>query len=232
MQHRAPRRVPAIPGLAALALFAALAACTALPPKATAPGPVLGEGPVATEDRTGGDFEHLSVGAGITVTITTGSPTSVTLAAQENLLPRVVTDIVDGQLIVNIASPGISTMQPITLTVVAPELRSVTLSSGAAGTIEVAGTDLAIDVSGGAQLHATGRTGTLRLTASSGAQADLGGLVADTAVVALSGGCQANLNVVNELTGTASGGSTINLEMRRPASVQVTTSGGAIVQGG
>lgn len=233
MRSRAPRRAGstlALPLLAAT-LSAALAACAGLAPIATTPGPVIGQGSVTSEDRTSGDFRHLSVGGGLRVEVTAGSPTSVKVAAQPNLLPLITTEVAGGQLIVNIKAPGVSSSQPMTLTVVAPDVRSVTLSGGANGRLVTMSDAVALDVSGGALLEATGRTRTLTLTASSGAQAKLGGLVTDSATVAASGGCQAELNVVNALSGTASGGATIRLT-QPPASVNVRTSGGGSVLGG
>ena len=231
MRLRARRR-PATPALALVPLLAALSACgTGLPPPATQAVPVAGTGEVTTEDRTAEDFQHLSVGGGLRVVVSVGTPASVTLSAQANLLPLVMTQVTGGQLIVNVAPPGISSLEPVTLTVVVPDLRSITLSGGALGSLDATTTELAIDVSGGAQLDATGRVSTLRLTASSGAQARLSGFVAESATVAMSGGSRAVLNVVNDVSGTADGGANLQLS-QQPASMTVTTSGGAIIQGG
>ena len=225
-------RCPAIPVLAMLSLLVALAACgSGLPPQATQPLPVVGAGSIATEDRTTDAFQHVSVGAGMHVDITVGSPLQVKVSAQANLLPLIVTQVSDGQLIVNIAPPGISTSQPMTLTVIVPDLRSITLSGGATGSLDATATDLAIDVSGGAQLDAMGRASTLRLTTSSGAQARLSGLAVDSATVAMSAGSRAELNVTGGVSGTATEGANLLLS-KPPASMTVTTSGGAVIQGG
>jgi hypothetical protein len=230
MRFRAPRRAAFSLALPILAL--ALAACTGLAPRASTPGTVQGEGAVTTEDRTTDAFENLSVGAGIRVEVTEGATLSVTLAAQPNLLPLISTLVTDGQLVVNVASPGFSTSEPVTLTVVAPDLRSVTLSGGAMGTLATTATDaLTLDVSGGAVLEATGTTRALALTASGGAQAHCGGLEAETATVTASGGAQAELNVVGELSGDVTAGATVRLT-RKPASLDVTTGGGGLVIGG
>ncbi|OGO59408.1 MAG: hypothetical protein A2V85_08790 [Chloroflexi bacterium RBG_16_72_14] len=230
MRFRAPRR--AALGLALPILAAGLAACGGPAQRSEAPGPVQGAGAVTTEDRTPDAFEHLSVGAGIRVEVTEGAVVSVTLAAQPNLLPLISTRVTDGQLVVNVASPGFSTSEPVTLTVVAPDLRSMTLSGGATGTLATTTTGtLTLDVSGGAVLVATGTAQALALTASGGAQAHLGGLEADTATVTASGGCQAELNVVIALSGDVTAGATVRLT-RQPASVDVTTGGGGMVIGG
>ncbi len=218
--------------LAMLPLLAAVAACgSGLPPQATQPAPVVGTGSITTEDRTADAFQHVSVGGGMHVDIAMGSPLSVTVSAQANLLPLIVTRVSGGQLIVNVAPPGMSSSEPVTLTVVVPDLRSITLSGGAVGSLDVTASDLAIDVSGGAQLDATGRVSTLELTTSSGAQARLSGLAADSATVAMSGGSGAELDVANDVSGTAEGGANLQLT-RPPATMSVTTSGGAVIQGG
>ncbi|MEW6224570.1 MAG: DUF2807 domain-containing protein [Chloroflexota bacterium] len=229
MRPRAPRRAALVVVVPLLA--AALAAC-AVAPRSAPPGPIQGAGAVTTEDRTTDAFEHVSVGAGIRVEVTEGAAVSVTLAAQPNLLPLISTEVSDGQLVVNVASPGFSTSEPVTLTVVAPALLSITLSGGATGTLATTSTGmLTLDVSGGAVLEATGTAEALALTASGGAQARLGGLEAQAATVTASGGAQAELNVVSELSGDVSAGATVRLT-RQPGSMDVTTGSGGMVIGG
>jgi hypothetical protein len=230
MPNRAPRR--ALPVLVACVLAAGTAACTSLlPAEPTKPGPVVGEGAVITEDRTEGDFHHLSAGDGVRVEIAAGSPVSVTVSAQANLLPLITTTIDADQLAVNVTPPGISTSQPVTVKVTVPSLESVALSGGAQGTLDLMTTTLSVDVSGGAQLDATGRARDLVLASSGGAQARMSGFIADTAQVTLSGGGRAEMTVVAEVSGTAIDGAVLVLS-QKPATVSVTTSGGAIIQGG
>lgn len=229
MPRRAPRR--ALAGLALLSCLLAAAACTGLPPQPTQPRSVAGEGAVVTEDRTAGEFQHLSVGGGLRVVVTAGAPVSVILSAQSNLLPLIRTVVEDGQLAVNVEPPGITSSEPITLTATVPDLQSVTLSGGADGTLLVADVaSLNVDVSGGARLEATGSAGQLTLAASGGGQARLAALVVDTASVTLSGGSRVEMTVVDDLSGAAREGSNLVLT-RRPTSLRVTTSGGAIIQG-
>lgn len=232
MRCRAPRRARSCLLLLALAASTAvLAACTGLPPVATPSGVIVGQGDPTTEDRTTSEFQHLSVGGGLRVVLATGSPLKVTLEAQSNLLPLITTNVVNGQLVVNVKSPGFSSSKPITLSVVAPGLQSVSLSGGAGGTLDATADQLSIDLSGGATLDATGRARTLAVTVSSGAQGRFAGLLADTATVAASGGAQAEVNAVSSLTGSASEGAVVRLT-QKPKSLDVKTSGGALVLGG
>ena len=232
MPARAPRRatfVPAIPAVAGLALAIGLAAC-GLPPLSSQAVPVQGTGEVVSQDRTTTPFHHVSVGAGISVIVGSGD-TSVTLAAQENLLTLITTEVHDDQLVVEVTPPGVTSTKPIALTVQVPELDSITLSAGANGTIEIESGSLAVDVSAGATIKAIGTLDTLKLTASSGATAKLGELQVGSAAVTLSGGSSAELHVTGAVTGSADAGSTLVLTVK-PASVDVKTSGGATVQGG
>lgn len=232
MSTRAPHRAARLllASLAAVALTGLLAACgdVSWAPEAT---PVPGTGNLVTEDRTTGDFTRISVGAGIKLVAKAGAEKSVMLEAQENLLPLITTDVVDGQLVVNVAPPGITTTEPVTLTVAAPDIESLALSGGSTGFLESVTDTLNLDAAGGSTLTAIGTLKELTLATSAGSHADLEELVADTATVTMSDGSSAKLSVTSSVSGTASGGSTLVL-VKPPASMTVAVSGGASVQGG
>jgi hypothetical protein len=194
------------------------------------PTPVVGTGEVVTEDRTAGDVERISVAAPIEVALQVGTPASVTLTAQPNILPTVKTTVQDGQLIVNVPSPGYTTEMPVLLTVITPTIDSVTLSGGAQGMLRMSGGTLRLDLSGEATMEGVGSRDALTLTASSDAAVRFAEMVVDTCTVAMSGGAEAELQVVSLLTGEASGGATITLTAP-VAKVDVVTTSGASVQG-
>ena len=198
----------------------------------TAPAaPVPGQGAVTSEDRTATPFRQISVNVGMKVIVGTGRDTSVTLEAQQNLLPLITTEVRGDQLVVEVAPPGVTSTEPITLTIQVPELDSITLGAGVTGTVEDMGGPLAVDVSAGATIIAIGGVESLALRASAGAVAKLGDLPAGSAAVALTGGSSAELHVTGAVTGTADAGSTLVLT-QKPGSVDVKTTGGATVQGG
>jgi len=198
----------------------------------TAPAaPVPGQGAVTSEDRTTTPFRQISVNVGMKVIVGTGSATSVTLEAQQNLLSLITTEVQGDRLVVEVAPPGVTSTEPITLTIQVPELDSVTLGAGATGTVEDMGGPLAVDVSAGATIIAIGGVETLAVTASGGAVAKLGDLPAGSAVVTLTGGSSVELHVTGAVAGTADAGSTLVLT-QKPGSVDVKTTGGARIQGG
>jgi hypothetical protein len=195
------------------------------------PTPVPGQGSLVTEDRTKGDFTRISVGAALKVIAKQAAETKVTLEAQENLLPLIKTEVVDGQLVVNVPPPGITTSQPITLTISAPRIESLALSAASTGYLETAADALKLDAAGGSTLTAIGSAKDLTLQTSAGSHAELGDLKARDAKVTLTDSSSAKVNATASVSGTASGGSTLVLT-QVPPSMGVTTSGGATIQGG
>jgi hypothetical protein len=233
MPARASRRATLLLAVAATCstlLAIGLVAC-GLPPLSAQATPVPGQGDVVSEDRTTTAFRHISVGAGIKVVVGTGGDTSVTLSAQQNLIKLITTEVRDDQLVVQVTAPGVTSTLPITLTISVPELDSITLSAGATGILEDVGGPLTVDVSAGSAMKAIGQVESLKVTASSGAVATLGELLAGSAVVNLTGGSSAQMHVTGAVTGTADAGSTLVLT-EKAGSVDVKTSGGATVQGG
>jgi Putative auto-transporter adhesin, head GIN domain len=231
MRFRAPCRASSFaPAVAALAAVLVVAGC-GLASFNAAPTAVAGTGAVTTEDRTAGGFTSISVSGGLNVVIASGDAVAVKVTAQPNLLPLIQTQVANGQLTASIAGPGLSSGKPVTVAVTIPKLTSLTLASGATGTMELRTDLLVISLSGGATLQAIGSVTQLALTADGGAQAKLGDMAADTATVLLSGGSQATLNVKSAVTGSADSGAALTLSTK-PASMTVKTSNGATVAGG
>jgi hypothetical protein len=189
---------------------------------------LVGEGDVKTEARQVNSFDSVEFNGGVRFVLTVGQPTNVTVAAQENLLPITVTQVVKGKLTVRTTRPY-STSQGISVTVTTPTLIAVTVNGGVAGDASaIAATDFAVDANGGANLTLTGTCTTLALTANGGATVDGTGLAAANASVSVNGGAQATITVSGQVTGSANGGATLNL-LGNPTNVNVTTNGGAQV---
>ena len=121
-----------------------------------------------------------------------------------------------------------NTTEPVLVTIVTPALNGIDLSGGSQGTAPgLTGDQLAVGLSGGAGLTASGSVTALTLNVSGGARADLGGLAAETVAVNASGGANARVSASIAVTGSASGGSHVTVV--GGATVQVETSGGASV---
>jgi hypothetical protein len=234
MPARAPRRAATrliLATISALLLLSIVAGCGAEPEFPGASGVIAGAGDVVTEIRDLAPFTRVSVGAGFKVIIGEAAEQEVTVGAQQNLLPAIRTEVLDGQLIVTIPLPGVNATKPLTLTLRMTQVDSVALSAGAVGFVEHTGEALNVDVSGGAEITVIGDTRDLALTASSGSHAKLAELVAQDAEINVNDGSSAELTVTGVLVGKADGGATVMLT-RKPARNEVVTSSGATVQGG
>jgi hypothetical protein len=226
--HR-PAAVRLLAVVATVVLGLALAGCGIVPPLGSGAAPVAGTGDVKTEIRDLAPFTRISVAAGIRLTVGSATAQDVTVGAQANLLPLIRTEVVDGQLIVTVQSPGVSSSQPMALSVKIPALESVALSAGSTGYIEFTGGALKLDVSGGATLTAIGIATDLTLAASTGATANLGQLTAASAKVAVKDGATVTITVTGTASGTAEGGATVNLA-NTPAKVTIEATSGAVVR--
>jgi hypothetical protein len=189
---------------------------------------VVGTGSVIAEAReVDDDFDRVEVGGGIVLDVTVGPETSVELQAQENLLPILRTEVSEGTLHVRNTESYAAT-EPVRLTVTAPRIVGVSLSGAAVGTVDGLSADaFDVELTGGAELTASGTTAELKLVASGGSSAHLGSLAAETATVELTGGCDAELAATDRVGGEASGGSTLRVD--GGAAVDVDASGGSEV---
>lgn len=231
MPVRASRRVAFRPAIVATAivLLAMLGGC-GTPPPDPASLRVVGEGDIQTDIRDLGSFSRVSVDAPIKVVIGNGDTNSVSLDAQANLLPLIRTEVVDGQLIVTIPEPGITSTQPISLSLRVPAITSIALSRGAQGYLEHADSPLTLHVSGGSIMTAIGTTPALTLTATAKGKAMLAELVVQDATIDINDGSSAELSVTGSLSGVAEGGATVTLTSK-PTSVRVETGSGGSIQG-
>jgi len=218
---------PSSRAAASLAFLAAivLAGCSNI----TTDGSTLrGSGPITTDVRSLGDFSRIEVGGGMRLAVAIGSPASVTVTAEQNLVPITRTTRTGDRLVVD-TTESFSTSKGITVSVTVPRLDEVQLAGGATGeAVGVTADTLILGGAGGARLMLTGAADELRLTGQGGAVFDLTGLTASRATVDLDGGVVAKLKVTDSITGTADGGVVVRLS-GNPATVNVATQGGAVV---
>jgi len=189
---------------------------------------VQGEGPVVTEPRDVAEFGYIEVGNGIGLSVTIGEPSSVEVRAQDNLLPLILTDVEDATLVIT-SNQGFTTSEGVEVAVVMSSLEGLTMSGGSAGQVDgLEALTLAISMSGGSTLRASGTTDGLDLDVGGGSRAELEELQASTVAIDLSGGANVTIVASDSVSGTASGGA--SLTVLGGATLDVESSGGASVQ--
>jgi hypothetical protein len=171
---------------------------------------VTGSGTVKEEARNVGEFSAVRVEQGISAAISVGAKASVTVSADDNLLPLIRTEVKDGRLNIGLTERHINSSHGLRVTVITPELKAVEGSGGASITVEgTTGPTFAADGSGGSVI-----------TVSK--------VNAEQVKVSTSGGSRVNLSGKGkDLQVHMSGGSGVKAMDLPTASVQVSGSGGA-----
>ena len=191
-------------------------------------GCTIASGPRTTESRPVTDVAAVQVESGIRVEVTLGTPAAATVTAPEDAQELIALDTVDGVLRIHLDEP-LTTTAPIEVALTVTTLTGIEASGGAAVEVD----DLAVDgltvaTSGGARVTASGTAGSMTLEASGGSRQELAEIVAGSIQLAASGGAVILVQATDAVSGSASGGSRVNVA--GPASVRVETSGGASLE--
>jgi hypothetical protein len=170
-----------------------------------------GSGNVVTETREVGGFDAIEVSGGIVLRLTVDANADplVTATYDDNLQDRIGTEV-DGTTLV---------IRNIGRYTVLGEGRLVDVTTP---------TLVALEASGGTDVTGTGAVGSVTVQASGGSDVDLSDLIADSMVLAASGGASVVVNVAERIEGEASGGAEVTI-LGDPASQVIDVSGGADV---
>jgi hypothetical protein len=189
---------------------------------------VDGNGRSATEQRDVPTFTRLDVGGAIEATVTIGSPQSVSVTADSNVLPVITTEVRGGTLVVK-SEKRYDSETPVRVEITVAGLTDIEASG--ASTVEVSGVQgsrLALDASGASTIRASGRADTLDAEASGASRLRLADLAVRDADVDASGASSIELQVSGTLSGEASGASSVRYS--GSPSVTVDTSGASSVR--
>jgi len=185
--------------ITAAAAMAALVGCTL--------SGTVGSGPTVSENRTVAEFDRIEVDAGIAVEIQIGPVQSVQVQAQQEVLPRITTEVASGVLKIHHASAFVAAQTPH-VAVVTPALNGVAASGGSQVTADgIAADTFDVNLNGGSTLTATGTANAVAVQVNGGARASLFGLLAKTVFLDVNGGSNADVNASVAVTGSVNGGS-------------------------
>jgi hypothetical protein len=181
----------------------------------TACSGVRGSGTAQTEMRELGAFTALSVSGSARLEVTQGPAQQVKVTADDNLLPLLRTEIVDGTLRFR-PTESIRPDTPIVLSIVtvAP-LRALTVSGAVDGAVTRTGAGaLAIKASGAVDLTLRGAADALNVELSGAGAVDAAALSVAQAQVAVSGAGRVTLDVRDALKATVSGAGVVRYSGR------------------
>lgn len=187
---------------------------------------IRGSGVAATETRSVERFDRLDLSGSGSVRIRIGSPQSVQITADDNLLSLLECAVRDDRCLHLYNSGSYSTSQPLVWEITAESLSQITAS----GSLEITldgfdDADLKLDLSGAVRLVGKGKAVELEIISSGGSTADLSGLSARQATVVASGASVARVLATRKFDGTADGASRIECRGNPPERSEVA--GGA-----
>ena len=191
---------------------------------------VKGSGNVATEHRDVIDFSSIDVGGVYQVEIVAGKEFSVTVEADDNILPLIKTEVEDGTLKIG-SERRISPKTTVRIRISAPVIERLEVSGVANVNMSgVNNSELAIDSSGASKIAVSGTTAKLNVEVSGATRVDAAELQADSASVEASGASNVSVSVLRELEANASGASHVTYA-GSPTELRKDTSGaGSVTQ--
>ncbi len=210
---------------------------------------LTGSGNVISQERKISNVESVSIGAGMNLFITQGSTEELRIEAEDNLISHLVTEVKNGRLSIRFNNVifGVTNKEPINIFLTIKDLKeidassgasitsegistdnlSIDLSSGAIGEIIVDVNNLDIEISSGAQIEISGNTDYQEVSLSSAGNYEAKDLESRTAVMDLSGGARAVINVSEKLDADVSSGASLKY-IGLPQIISNISSGGEL----
>jgi hypothetical protein len=213
----------------ALAVLVLVSGCGGTSTIAPSPATTIGSGVVRTESRPVQGFTAVTVGTGRVIIERTGVE-SLQISADDNILPLVDANVINGRLVLGLTSnASVTTRSGIQFRVTVRDLATIDASGGSRvdfGNIDAR--QLTVHLSGASSFTASGSLDDLTMDLSGASRCEAAALRVQRARLDLSGASTAVVRVVAMLTASASGVSTI--EFFGDPLVQAQTSGGGVVR--
>lgn len=208
-----------------------------------------GNGTVITETRTVTEkFEKISVSSGIKVLVSQADNVSVSVKTDENILPLISTEVVNGVLVikaedsfdattgpeVNVSLPYIMGLKSssgasiISKSTLKSTSLSVESSSGSDININVEADYIMLEASSGSTIEATGKALKAETASSSGSSINAGNLMANDVFAQASSGSSSKVHPIISLSAKASSGSQITYKNTPQTLEKTESSGGSI----
>ncbi len=209
-------------------LALAALACSTL---STNPNSVVGSGHVISESRTVPAFTAVELQGSSTVDVVPGSVQSVTVQADDNILPLITTSVSSGTLIINTKSNTslVPTTQVHVTVVMNNPMHLALTGSGTLNASGVTGPDLTVDLTGSGNVTVKGTTDhvTINLPGSGNVYCD--SLTAKSVVVTLLGSGTIQVYASQSLDATIAGSGTIRYSGNPPQVTKHISGSGSIV---
>jgi hypothetical protein len=167
---------------------------------------IQGSGVAKTEQRDVGKFDELSIQGGMDAVVTIGDQQSLTIEADDNILPIIETKVEDGKLIVQPAE-SYSSKTHVKLTITVPRLKGVAINGS--GDVDVIGLNgaesFAVAINGSGDVTAKGTAQSVSVAVRGSGDVKLQDLVAKNGKVAVAGSGDVTVNATDVLDVSVAG---------------------------
>jgi hypothetical protein len=193
-------------------------------------GDVQGNGNIVEQERPVGSFSGVFLAEGLHGEVLIGPESSVKIRGDSNLLDYIRLELREGVLTSQLdGGMGLFPTEPIVVTIVTPTLKEVRAVNGTYLNASGISTErFLVRAATRARVTVSGSARGLTLAAANDSDVQAGELAVETASISVSGATHVRLNVTQEISGTASGGSSIIIQ-GHPALNDIITSGGSQV---
>lgn len=185
---------------------------------------VRGNGKVVTQNRNINSFEKLEIGGLYSVKIEVGKNPSLKIQAEENLLPLIKTNVVDGTLIIE-SKKGLNPRREIKILVTTPNLNFIDVSG--ANNVQIYNINeemFEVNLSGAGSIYLNGNVNKLIADLSGAGSIEAKELKANDVEISVSGAASANVFAKQSIDASVSGVGSINY-YGNPSKVNTNISG-------
>lgn len=162
---------------------------------------IRGSGVVKSETRDVADFSEIESAGSGDVRVERGDEDSLTVEADDNILPLIETTVKDGKLKLKIKdNVSVNTTKPILFRITTRKLNAVAIAG--AGNLDaknVDATSFSITISGSGAITASGKTETLAITISGSGSVDTLGLPAKSVEATVTGDGDIDVHAAEKL---------------------------------
>ncbi|MFZ5948028.1 MAG: head GIN domain-containing protein [Stygiobacter sp.] len=171
---------------------------------------VRGNGKLKTQTRNIENFDRLEVGGVFSVKVEIGKEASLKIQAEENLLPLIKTNVVDGTLIIE-TKKGLNPRREIKILITTPDLNYVEVSG--ANSLQIFNIDedvFEVNLSGAGSIYLKGKVEKLYADLSGAGSIDSKDLIANVVEISVSGAASADVFAKERINASVSGVGSIN----------------------
>ncbi len=166
---------------------------------------IQGSGHVITERRTINDFSQIELNGTAQVTWATAAQPSLTISADDNIIPLIQTTVQQGKLMIG-SKQGYSSNHPIKLNIYSPHLTDISISGlNQVDVKALSATSLHLAIDGAGRVKLAGQVDHLDASIDGAGNIDALDLLSSKANVNVSGAGNVSLHVIDQLNANVSG---------------------------